>query len=321
MNDSLALLPDAASEMAVEVDYLSLALLGITAFFSLGIALAIVIFIARYWHTRRVNRDSSHSYYMHLAIELTWSLGPLLILLAMFTWGALVFVRAHRPPANPIEVYVVGKQWMWKVGHQGGRREINELHLPTGQPVRLTMISEDVIHSFYVPAFRIKQDVLPGRYTTLWYQATKPGTYHLFCAEYCGTDHSRMIGRVVVQTPAEYAEWLSDVSDESLDQRGRRLVESMNCSNCHGMVEGHQTGPPLAGLYGSRVPLSGGGMALVDDAYIRRALLDPKSEVHAGYQSVMPSYEGQLDPEQVMQISVYLRSIGEAAVDQQEPVE
>ncbi|MEO8494581.1 MAG: cytochrome c oxidase subunit II [Planctomycetota bacterium] len=312
MNASFRLFPEAASRSATEVDYLSLALLGITTVFSVGIAVAIVFFIARYWHARDVNRISSHSNLLHWIIELTWSIGPLIILLGMFVWGAAVYIRAHQPPENPIEVYVVAKQWMWKIGHQGGRREINALHVPIGTPVRLTMISEDVVHSFFVPAFRIKQDVLPGRYTMLWFEATKPGEYHLFCAEYCGTDHSRMRGKVVVQTPEEYARWLADEDVESAAQRGRRLVEALNCVQCHARLDGPQVGPPLTGLYGRSVALGDGRFVVADDAYIRRAILDPKAERRAGWSAVMPSYEGQLAAEQIMEITAYILSIADA---------
>lgn len=332
MNQAFRIFPEAASHSATQVDNLSLALLAITTLFSVGIALAIMFLVARYWHTREVNRTSGHSRLMHWAMELTWSLGPLFILMVMFAWGAAVFLQAHQPPRDPIEVYVVAKQWMWKIGHQNGRREINALHIPVGTPVRLTMTSEDVIHSFFVPAFRLKQDVLPGRYSTLWFEATKPGIYHLFCAEYCGTDHSRMIGEVVVQTAEQYSLWLAKENVESLAQRGRRRVEALGCLKCHGQQEspnlenwdaehprsskdsarGSQIGPPLTGLYGSRVALSSGQYVLADDAYIRRSLLDPQAQTRAGFAGVMPSYDGQLEPEQIMEISAYIRSIADA---------
>ncbi len=337
MNTSFRLFPEAASHGAVEVDNLTFALLGIATVFSVGIALTIFFFIARYWHTRKVNRQSSKSEWVHLSIELVWSLGPLAILMFMMAWGAQVYVRAHQPPDNALDVYVVAKQWMWKVGHPAGRREINELHVPLGQPVRLTMISEDVVHSFFIPAFRIKQDVVPARYMTLWFEATKPGTYHLFCAEYCGTDHSRMIGRVVVQTPQEFSRWLAqgeaqppaqgkvdsiaqgegnpaDQSEvESMAERGHKLVDAMGCMKCHGTLAGEQTAPSLEGLYGARVPLVGGKSALADDAFIRRSLLDPQTQIHEGFKQVMPSFAGQLDEEQIMDITAYIRALAQPA--------
>lgn len=325
MNTSFRLFPEAASQGAIEVDNLTFALLGITIVFSLGIALTITFFIARYWHSRQVNRQSSASEWVRLSIELIWSLGPLAILMFMMTWGARVYVRAHQPPDDALDVYVVAKQWMWKIGHPAGRREINELHVPLGQPVRLTMISEDVVHSFFVPAFRIKQDVVPARYMTLWFEATKPGIYHLFCAEYCGTDHSQMIGRVVVQTPQEFSRWLAlgepqsvtvggvesttQGGVESMAERGRKLVGVMGCMKCHGTLAGQQTAPSLEGLYGTRVPLVGGKSALVDEAFIRRSLLDPQTQIHQGFKQVMPSFVGQLDEEQIMDIAAYIRAL------------
>lgn len=316
MNQSFRMFPEAASRSATEVDVLSWVLLGVTTLFSVGIAVAIVVLVAKYWHTREVNRVSTASHLTHWAFELTWSIGPLIIMLAIFAWGAALFIGENLPPPNAIDVYVVGKQWMWKVSHQSGRREINSLHVPIGQPVRLTMISEDVIHSFYVPAFRLKKDVLPGRYSTLWFEATKPGVYHLFCAEYCGTDHSRMIGEVVVQTPEEYAQWLADGDRESLPERGRRQVEAMGCLQCHGRMVDRPAespkGPPLTGLYGHGVLLQDGRSVTADAEYIRRSMIDPQSEMRAGYQAVMPSYDGKIEPEQIMEITAYLRSIADA---------
>jgi cytochrome c oxidase subunit 2 len=312
MNEPFRMFPEAASRSATVVDYLSLTLLGIGTLFSVGIALAIVFFIVRYWHTRNVNRESSHSKLLHWTIELVWSIGPFLILMGLFAWGTVVYVNEHRPPNDSIEIYVVAKQWMWKVTHQNGRREINSLHVPIGRPVRLTMISEDVIHSFYVPAFRTKRDVLPGRYSTLWFEPTKTGIYHLFCAEYCGTDHSKMIGEVIVQTPEEYALWLADEHTDSLAERGRRQFATHGCLQCHGRFEGVQLGPPLTGLYGRRVALADGAFALADDAYIRRAILNPAAQVHVGFTVAMPSYEGKLEPEHVMELIAYLRSIADA---------
>jgi cytochrome c oxidase subunit 2 len=312
VNTSFPMFPEAASRSAVEVDALSLTLLGITTVFSLGIAAAILFFMIRYWHNREVNRKSSHSNLLHWIVELTWSLGPLIILLAVFTWGAGIYIRAHQPPANALNVYVVAKQWMWKLSHEGGQREINTLHVPIGKPVRLTMISEDVIHSFYIPAFRTKQDVLPGRYSTLWFEPTKPGVYHLFCAEYCGTDHSKMIGTVIVQTPEEFARWQANENTESLAQRGRRQVEASGCLQCHGRRDGPIVGPPLTGLYDRSVPLVGGEFVVADEAYLRRAILNPKSEIHAGFSNLMPSFEGQLTAEQILEITAYIRSIADA---------
>ena len=311
MNESIPILPDAASTSASEVDLLSLTLLSITVVFSVGIACAIGYFALQYWHTRDVNRKLHESVKAHWQIELTWSLIPLIILMVMFSWGADMFVRYHEPPDNPIEINVVAKQWMWKIGHESGPREINALHIPIGRPVRLTMISEDVIHSFYVPAFRNKQDVLPGRYTTMWFEATKPGTYHLFCAEFCGTNHSRMIGQVIVQSPADHAAWLESQPVASAAERGRRLMDSSGCLQCHGS-DGNRFGPPLNGLFGRQVVLKDGSRHTVDESYIRRAILEPQTQMRAGFQPIMPSFDGKLTPEQVLDIMMYLKSVADA---------
>jgi len=322
MHEPFRLFPETASRAAGEVNHLSIALLGIATFFSLVIILGMLVLVVHYRHTRVVNRQTSHSKRLHWAIEVSWMLAPLTILLMVFAWGAAVYIRARRPPEQPVEINVVAKQWMWKIAHESGRREINTLHVPTGRPVRLTMISEDVIHSFYVPAFRAKQDVLPGRYTAFWFEALRTGTYHLFCAEYCGTDHSRMVGKIIVQTPEAYASWLESEETESMAQRGRRWLESFGCLRCHGQMEDGPMGdaqagdgpigPTLSGLYGQTVILADGTRTVADPAYLRRAILDPKAETRPGYSTVMPSYKDQLEPEQVMEIIAYLRSIADA---------
>ena len=312
MIDEFQILPEAASRGAYAIDLIAWALLAISTFFSLLIMFAILVFIIRYWHRRQVPRESRISGKRKLALEIVWSTIPLGILLVMFFWGAVVYVEAHQPPVDPIEVNVVGKQWMWKVAHESGRGEINSLHLPAGRPVRLTMISQDVIHSFFIPAFRNKQDVLPRRYTTLWFEATEPGRYHLFCAEYCGTSHAEMVGEVVVQEPEEYTRWAAATEKEPLAQRGRRLVDRLGCLQCHGLVDGFQTGPPLNGLYGKTVPLENGTTATADAPYLRRSIIDPQADRRAGYESVMPSYEDKIEPDQMFEIIAYLRSIKDA---------
>lgn len=311
MTEPLHFLPESASQSAIDVDRLGLALLAITTLFSIGIALAILLFISRYWHTREVNRDFQPSATMHWLVESVWSLGPLTILLSVFFWGAAIYVRHHRPPANPLQINVVAKQWMWKVAHPAGRREINSLHVPTGRPVRLTMISEDVIHSFFVPAFRLKQDVLPARYTTLWFQANRPGTYHLFCAEYCGTDHSKMIGKIVAMQPENYSDWSASGDAQTPPQRGRELIETLGCLQCHSVVNGTQLGPSLTGLWGSSIPLRQGERVIADETYLRRSILQPASQIHEGFEARMPSYEGKIDPAQMLDILAYLRSIAD----------
>ncbi|HAH47837.1 cytochrome c oxidase subunit II [Gimesia sp.] len=313
MNTSFRLLPEVASRGGSEIDLLAWALLAVSTLFSVVIAVALIVFVVRYYHTREVNRQSGWLERHHLATEIVWTIVPLLILLIFFGWGAEVYVRGHQPPPETTNIYVVAKQWMWKIGHEQGSREINQLHVPVGQPVRLTMISEDVIHSFYVPAFRNKQDVLPARYTTLWFQPTKTGVFHLFCAEYCGTSHSAMRGTVIVQTPEEYEQWLRSGEELSPEQRGRRHLASFGCLQCHDPLEGNRSGPPLAGLYGSLLPLASGHTVRVDASYIRRAIVEPQAEIHRGYQKMMPSYQTHLTPEQILEITAYLKSIADAS--------
>ena len=228
----------------------------------------------------------------------------------MFTWGAAVFFKMSRPPADAIPINVVGKQWMWKLQHMEGQREINELHIPVGRAVKLTMTSEDVIHSFFVPAFRTKQDVVPGRYSTTWFQPTKPGKYHLFCAEFCGNRHSAMIGWVYVMEPQDYQNWLSGGAPTgSLADSGQKLFQDLACANCH-KPDGSGRCPSLAGLLGSTVQLAGGGTVKADEAYIRESILQPSAKVVAGYQPVMPTFQGLVTEEGVLQLVEYIKSLG-----------
>jgi cytochrome c oxidase subunit II len=242
---------------------------------------------------------------------------PLAITMVAFFWGARIFAALVEPPADALEAFVVGRQWMWKVQHLEGRREIDELHVPVGRPMKLTMTSEDVIHSFYVPAFRVKQDAVPGRYSTIWFEATKPGTYHLFCAEYCGTLHSGMIGRVVAMEPAEYQAWLSEASEggtpvASVADLGAQLFQSQGCVSCHRAGD-TQRGPHLEGLFGSTVRLAGGGTLVADERYLRDSILDSNKQVVEGYQPVMPTYRGLLTEEQVLQLIAYIKGLGTEA--------
>jgi len=217
-----------------------------------------------------------------------------------------------RSPANTIDIYVVGKQWMWKIQHPEGKREINELHIPIGQPVQLTMASEDVIHSFYIPAFRTKKDVVPGRYTTLWFEANKLGEYHLFCAEYCGTQHSTMIGKVTVMEPDAYQNWLSGgIGGETMVQAGERQFQQLGCHTCHKEVSGGR-GPSLVGVYGKPVQLDNGGTVTADEAYVRESILNPQAKIVHGFKPIMPTFQGQINEETLIQILTYIQSLGEA---------
>jgi cytochrome c oxidase subunit 2 len=222
----------------------------------------------------------------------------------------------QRPPADAMQINVVARQWMWKFQHPSGRREIDELHLPVGRPIRMKMISEDVIHSFYVPAFRTKQDVLPGRFTSAWFEATKPGIYHLFCAEYCGTQHSKMVGKVHVMSPTEYEQWLSGkTGDATPEVAGAALFEQHRCGSCHGPANSptQMRGPTLEGIYGRMIPLADGSTAVADDNYIRESIVRPGSRLVAGYQNLMPTFEGQLTEEELNDLVAYIKSLTKPA--------
>ena len=235
---------------------------------------------------------------------------PLVFSMAIFGWGATLYFSAYRPPAGTMEVRAVAKQWMWKFQHTNGRREINTLHIPLGLPVKVTMISEDVIHSFYVPAFRVKRDVLPGSYSHCWFEATRTGEFHLFCAEYCGTNHSRMIGSVIVMEPAEYESWLGgDNSTELPAVAGNRLFDELRCVTCHRPDGATGRCPPLAGLFGREVKLTGGATVVADENYLRESILRPSAKVVAGFEPLMPSYDGQVDEEQLIQLITYIKSL------------
>ena len=303
-------LPPSASTVSDELDMLFGYISAVSAFFAILILLLVVTFALRY--RRRSRNQVVEQVQGNTPLELLWTGVPLVLVLSFFFWGADLFFRIETPPAQPLEIFVVGKQWMWKIQHQEGPREINELHIPVNQAVQLTMTSEDVIHSFFVPAFRVKQDVLPGRYTRLWFEATKTGVYHLFCAEYCGTEHAGMIGRVVVMEPAEYQRWLGGgTSGESLAQAGERLFGQLGCETCHGEQPGAR-GPSLRGVYGSLVRLRSGASVRVDEAYIRESIVEPAAKVVAGYDVLMPTYQGQISEEGLMQLIAYIRSLAAA---------
>ena len=242
-------------------------------------------------------------------LEATWTIIPLGIFLVTFVWGALLYFRIYNPPVNSMNIYIVGKQWMWKAEHPGGQHEINALHVPTGQPVQLTMISQDVFHSFSIPAFRIKREVIPGRYSTVWFKATTPGEYHLFCTQYCGTNHSAMIGTITVLSPADYKKWTEEsTSGMSLAQNGERLFASMGCNACHS-GNAAARGPSLAGVYGSKLTLTNGSQVLVNDAYLRDAILNPSQHVTAGYSPIMPTYQGQISEDGLIDLVEYLKNL------------
>ena len=304
------LFPEQASKMAPQIDALYFYLVGVTVFFTVLIGALIVYFAVKY----RRQHDDERPAEIHPSklLEASWIIIPFILVMVMFAWGAVIFVNASRPPASAMEIHVIGKQWMWKVQHPDGQREINELHVPVGQPVRLTMTSQDVIHDFGIPAFRIKQDVLPGRYTSEWFEATLPGEYHLFCDQYCGTQHSRMVGKVVVLTADKYQEWLSGAQQGVTPvAAGEALFREYSCVNCHS-----QRAPTIANLYGSTLKVWQDGNLIdqkADDWYIRDSIVNPNHQIVEGYQPLMPSFKGRLSEEQILQLVAYIKSVGVGA--------
>lgn len=308
IDDGFRLLPEQASTHAPHVDLLLYFLVALSVFFTVLIAALIIYFSVKYrCGNTRVDRTSGGE--KSLALEITWTGIPFLLSLMIFAWGATLYFSAYRPPAGAMELRVVAKQWMWKFQHANGRREINALHMPLGQPVKLTMISEDVIHSLFVPAFRIKRDVLPGRYSECWFEATRTGAFHLFCAEYCGTNHSRMTGRIEVMEPAEYEAWLGGgLANESPAAAGKRLFEELRCAACHMPETAPVRCPPLHNVYGHEVQLRGGQTVTADETYLRESILRPAAKVVKGYEPIMPSFDGQVDEEQLIQLIAYIKS-------------
>jgi cytochrome c oxidase subunit II len=301
-----ALFPREASTIAPWMDELYFFLLAMTVVGIILVGAIVFTFSMRY-------RKSVHPVATQIEgstlLEATWTIIPLAIFLVCFVWGALLYFRIYNPPVNSMNIYIVGKQWMWKAEHPGGQHEINALHVPTGRPIQLTMISQDVFHSFSIPDFRIKREVIPGRYSTMWFEATTPGTYHMFCTQYCGTNHSAMIGEITVLTPADYKKWTEEsTSGMSLAQNGERLFASMGCNACHS-GNAAARGPNLAGVYGSKLTLTNGSAVLVNDAYLRDAILNPSQHITAGYAPIMPTYQGQISEDGLIDIVEYLKTL------------
>jgi cytochrome c oxidase subunit 2 len=283
-------------------------MVALCGFVTLAIAVFIIYAVLRYH--RKSPDELPPQIEGNINIEATWTVVPLLIFLGMFGWGAKTYFDVETPPADAMNIYIVGKQWMWKAQHLDGQREINTLHVPTGRAIRLTMTSQDVIHSFFVPAFRIKQDVLPGRYTTIWFKATEPGKYHLFCAEYCGTKHSGMIGWIYAMEPHQYAQWLTEGAAEgSLASTGEKYFHQFGCANCH-HFDGHGPCPDLRGLFGRSVTLQGGLTMVADETYIRQCILKKKPAPVAGFADFMPSFDGRLTEDQILALIAYIKAIG-----------
>jgi cytochrome c oxidase subunit 2 len=301
-----ALFPREASTIAPYADALYFFLLLITVIGLVLVAALILGFSIRY---RKEKSPVATQVEGSTLLEATWTIIPLALFMVAWIWGALLYFRIYNPPTNAMNIYVVGKQWMWKAEHPGGQHEINALHVPTGRPVQLTMISQDVFHSFSIPDFRVKREVIPGRYSTVWFEATTPGTYHIFCTQYCGTNHSAMIGEVTVLTPEDYQKWTQgSTSGMSLAQNGERLFASMGCNACHSGSAAAR-GPNLAGVYGSKLQLSNGTQTLVNDAYLRDAILNPSEHVTAGYAPIMPTYQGQVSEDGLIDLVEYIKGL------------
>ncbi|MGI9087404.1 MAG: cytochrome c oxidase subunit II [Chthoniobacterales bacterium] len=301
--------PESASNFGPQVEHIYLALLVLCSAVAFLVFVAILFFCIRYRRGSKVDRAPRKISAMKF--EITWTVIPFFIFLGIFFWAADVFFGMSRPPANATEIYVVGKQWMWKIQHPDGRREINELHIPVGQPVKLIMTSQDVIHDFFIPDFRTKQDVVPGRYTTEWFTPTKPGKYHIFCSQYCGTDHSKMVGWVYVMEPAEHARWLAEQPPaDSLVALGERTFRYRGCSGCHAPNAAIRA-PLLDGVYGRKVPLADGTLVTADEQYLRDSILLPNKQIAAGYEAIMPTFQGQISEEELNAIIAYLKSLGD----------
>ena len=303
--------PEQASTFARDVDALYYFIVAVCTFFGLAVAVSVIYFGIRYHksHEAEIGARIEGS----LPLELMWSVIPTIIAMFMFGWGASVYYHLRKPPAEALQIYAVGKQWMWKFQHMEGQREINELHIPAGRPIKVTISSEDVLHSLYFPSFRTKMDAIPGRYTELWFQADKPGSYHIFCTEYCGTNHSGMIGTVTVLDPAQYQAWLQGGGEGgTLSERGARQFTSLACDSCH-LDSGRGRGPSLKDIVGTTVELEGGSSATVDDAYLRESILNSQAKIVKGFQPLMPTFQGLISEENLIALIEHVKSLSPRA--------
>jgi cytochrome c oxidase subunit 2 len=307
MSTPFPLFPPSASTVSLEMDLLYFFIVAVCAFFAVVVPIVIVYFALKY--RRRGPDDVGADIHGSLILELTWTFIPFVLAMVMFVWGASLFYRLARPPADAMDIFVVGKQWMWKVQHPAGVREINELHVPINRNVRLLMGSEDVLHDFSIPAFRVKMDVVPGKLTTMWFNATTPGTYHIFCAEYCGTKHSGMIGEVLAMEEQDYVAWLAGGrSTGSAVETGERLFADLSCNTCH-KPDSTGRGPSLIGLFGTTVELSSGQTAVADENYLRESIMNSQARTVRGYQSIMPPYQGMVSEENLLQLIAYIKTL------------
>jgi len=303
---NFAIIPPEASRIAPQVDALLVFMTLVSLVGLVLVGLLVTGFSILY---RRDRNPVATQIEGSTLLEATWTIIPLGLFLVMFVWGSVLYFRIYTPPPNAMNIYVVGKQWMWKAEHPGGQHEINSLHVPINQPVQITLISQDVFHSFSIPAFRVKREAIPGRYTTVWFEATQVGTYHLFCTQYCGTQHSGMVGDVTVLTPEDYKKWLAEsTSGVSLAQNGERLFASLSCGACHN-GQPDARGPSLADVYGSKLMLTSGQPVLVDEAYLRQAILNPSSHITQGYAPIMPTYQGQISEEGLISLVEYIKNL------------
>jgi cytochrome c oxidase subunit 2 len=310
MSSIFKLIPEQASTMAADVDQLYWFIIGVTAFFGILVCILVVYFAVKYRtdDPLKIGAPITGS----IPLELAWSVIPFLISVVIFVWAAQVFFDLYRPPDQTLEIYATGKRWMWKFQHLDGKAEINALHVPVGRPVKVTFTSEDVLHSLYFPSFRTKADAIPGRYSTVWFEATKTGEWHIFCAEYCGTRHSGMIGMVTVMEPAAYQAWLSGNEGGTLASRGERLFSELACNTCH-INDGSGRGPSLVDKFGTEEQLANGSIVNVDETYVRESILTPQLKVVAGYQPVMPTFQGLVNEEGVMALIEYVKSLQSSA--------
>ncbi len=308
METEFRLLPEQASSFAGEVDRLYAFLWGVSGAMTILIGVLILYFAIKFRQGSKADRRQSHSGVF--LIEAAWIVGPFIVVMVMFFWGAGLYFKETQAPPDAMEITGVARQWMWKFQHPDGRSEINDLHVPLGQPIRVRLISEDVIHSLYVPAFRQKQDVLPGRYTAMWFEPTKLGKYHLFCAEYCGAKHSEMRGYVYVMEPSKYQQWLSGATGGTSEEAGEKLFQQLRCDSCHKGGGQESRGPSLERLFGSKVTLKDDSTVIADENYIRESILRPQAKIVKGYQPIMPSFEGQIGEEGLNQLIAEIKSLG-----------
>ena len=301
------LFPEQASTMAGRVDELFFFLVAVSVCFATLICVLIVAFAVKY--RRRQDDERPQAIPGDLRLEILWTTIPLALTMVMFVWGARLFFEMNYPPSDALEISIIAKQWMWKVQHPGGQSEIDELHIPAGRPIKLMMTSQDVIHDFFVPAFRVKKDVLPGRYTTVWFEATKPGSFQLFCSQYCGTQHSGMVGRIIVMAPAAFATWLGGgAANVSMAGAGEKLFQRLGCVACH-QANDSGRGPSLVGLIGKQVALHGGRSVTADEDYVRESILNPQAKIVAGYTAIMPTFKGLISEDGITQILAYVKSL------------